>query len=64
MYIKEVYRSGGCYLSIKLDRMAIDALQLDVDAHTVKAAIIGQKKLKLKDQVSITNIIIIHISQY
>lgn len=51
MYIKEVYRAGGCYLSVKLDRKAIDALQLDINALSVKAAILGQKKLKLKDQV-------------
>lgn len=51
VHIKEIYNAGGCYLSIKLDRMSIDALQLGVDAHAVRAAILKQKKLKLKVEV-------------
>jgi DNA-directed RNA polymerase III subunit RPC1 len=47
-YIKEVYSSGDCYLSIQLDMDAIQQLRLDIDAVSVRRCILkgvpGQTK--------------------
>ncbi|GIL99158.1 hypothetical protein Vretimale_4372 [Volvox reticuliferus] len=40
---------GEAVISIRLDMTAIDALQLDIDGHTVKHSILGTPKLKLKE---------------
>ncbi|KXZ56345.1 hypothetical protein GPECTOR_1g305 [Gonium pectorale] len=40
---------GEAVISIRLDMAAIEALQLDVDGHTVKYSILAHPKLKLKD---------------
>lgn len=39
-YIKEVYSSGDCYLSIQLDMKAIQQLRLNIDAVTVRQCIL------------------------
>lgn len=39
-YMKEVYTADECYISIKLDLEAIDQLKLNVDAATVRYAIL------------------------
>lgn len=39
-YIKEVYTPRGCYLSIKLDLDAVEALKLELNVETVKKAIL------------------------
>lgn len=39
-YIKEVYSPGKCYVSVRLDMKAIDQLKLDIDAWTVRMAIL------------------------
>lgn len=49
-YIKEVYSPQGCYLSVKLDLKARDALQLEVDINTIKNSILGSKGLKVKER--------------
>eukprot|EP00898_Chlorokybus_atmophyticus_P005611 jgi/Chlat1/6050/Chrsp4S06335 len=49
-HIKIVLRPGQCYLSVKLDMDAINALQLDISAYTVKESILVTPKLKLKDK--------------
>ncbi|EGG22501.1 RNA polymerase III [Cavenderia fasciculata] len=48
VYIKEVFRSGGCYLSVKIDKHFIDSMQIEVSAESIKASILGTKGLKLK----------------
>jgi len=48
-YIAEVYDPSGCFLSIKLCMRTIAALLLDVNAVTVKRALLADSKLKLKD---------------
>jgi len=50
-YIEEFYSPAECYLQIKLDMDAIDALQLNIDSETVVRAILETKKLKLKQGV-------------
>ena len=50
-YIEEFYSSSECYLAIKLDMNAIEALQLSIHAETVVRAILETKKLKLKTGV-------------
>lgn len=49
-YIKEVYRENGCYITIKLDQKAIEALMLDINEHTVMESIIKSAKLHVKDK--------------
>lgn len=39
---------GGVYVAIRLDKDAINALQLDIDASVVRAAI-AASKLKVKE---------------
>mmetsp|Transcript_17922 Transcript_17922/g.35690 ORF Transcript_17922/g.35690 Transcript_17922/m.35690 type:complete len:1416 (-) Transcript_17922:69-4316(-) len=39
-YIKEVYSSGDCYLSIQLDMQAIQQLRLNIDAVSVRRCIL------------------------
>ncbi|CAK4179374.1 unnamed protein product [Aphanomyces euteiches] len=41
VHIKEVFSQDQAYLSVKLDMEAIDALQLTIDARTVRQAILG-----------------------
>jgi DNA-directed RNA polymerase III subunit RPC1 len=50
-YIKEVFRPAGSYLSVKMDKDCIQALQLEVTIETIRFAILSEKKLKLKDKV-------------
>jgi DNA-directed RNA polymerase III subunit RPC1 len=50
-YIEEVFSPTQCYLSIKLDLEAIQALQLGVTVDTVTHALLNSKKLKLKQGV-------------
>ncbi|KCV73369.1 DNA-directed RNA polymerase III subunit RPC1 [Fonticula alba] len=49
-YIQETFSAQECYLSIKFDLDAIQALQLEVDMEQIRAAIIAAPKLKLKDR--------------
>jgi DNA-directed RNA polymerase III subunit RPC1 len=39
-YIKEVYTPRGCYLSVKLDIHAIDALMLEINVESIKKCIL------------------------
>lgn len=50
-YIEEFYSPAECYLSIKLDMLAIEKLQLTIDAESVVRSILDTKKLKLKTGV-------------
>eukprot|EP01113_Clastostelium_recurvatum_P040668 TRINITY_DN6343_c0_g1_i1.p1 TRINITY_DN6343_c0_g1~~TRINITY_DN6343_c0_g1_i1.p1 ORF type:complete len:1395 (-),score=348.95 TRINITY_DN6343_c0_g1_i1:174-4358(-) len=50
-HIKEVYKPGGCYLSVRLDSDALEALQLTVTADSVRRSILHTKNLKLKDKM-------------
>lgn len=47
-YIKEVYDTKGYFLSLKLDREAINDLQLELEIDEVVEAIIRTRKMKLK----------------
>lgn len=49
-YIKEVYTPRGCYLSIKLDLVAIESLKLELNVETVKKAILSTPKIKIKEK--------------
>lgn len=49
-YIKEVYSPEGCYLSIKIDMAAINALQLEVTVESIKQSILKTAKLKVKER--------------
>ena len=49
-YIKEVYTPEGCYLSIKLDLAAINALKLEVDIASIAESILKTPKLKVKKE--------------
>lgn len=49
-HIKTVLRSTSCYLSVKLDLEAIEALQLEIDVRTVYQSILETTKLRLKDK--------------
>jgi DNA-directed RNA polymerase III subunit RPC1 len=49
-YIKEVYTPRGCYLAIKLDLAAIEALKLELTLEDVKKGIIATPKIKVKDK--------------
>jgi DNA-directed RNA polymerase III subunit RPC1 len=49
-HIEEVYQAGSCYLSLQLDMNAIAALQLEIDAAAVEAAICRAPKLKIAPQ--------------
>ena len=49
-YIKEVYTPEGCYLSIKLDLKAINALKLEVDIASIADSILKTPKLKVKKE--------------
>ena len=48
-YIKEVYSPQGCYLSLKIDFAAIEALQLEVTIDSIKQSILAGK-LKVKER--------------
>eukprot|EP00771_Trimastix_marina_P001892 gnl/Trimastix_PCT/3001.p1 GENE.gnl/Trimastix_PCT/3001~~gnl/Trimastix_PCT/3001.p1 ORF type:complete len:1478 (+),score=447.35 gnl/Trimastix_PCT/3001:86-4519(+) len=47
--IKEVYRSNSCYVSVRLDLDLIERLHIDIDALSVRHAILQQCR-KLKDK--------------
>jgi DNA-directed RNA polymerase III subunit RPC1 len=49
-FIEEVYQPDGCYLSLKLDLGAIQALQLETDIHAIEQAITRAPKLKVAPQ--------------
>ena len=64
-YIKEVYTPKGCYLSIKLDLEAIEALKLELSIDQIKSSILSTPRLKVKDKnITIINNRKIHISPY
>lgn len=42
-YIKEVYSPDGCYISVKLDMDAIEQLKLNIDAFSVRRAILNNR---------------------
>ncbi|EFA78358.1 RNA polymerase III [Heterostelium album PN500] len=50
IFIKEVFRNAGCYITIKIDKKFIDSQQLDIDPESIRRAIIGTKILKLKEK--------------
>lgn len=49
-YIKEVFTPLGCYLSLKIDFKAVEALQLEVSLDSIRAAVLSWPKLKLKEK--------------
>jgi len=49
-YIKEVYTPRGCYLEVKLDLEAINALKLELTINDVKNSIIKTPKIKVKER--------------
>lgn len=49
-YIKEVVSPKGCYLKLKLDMKAIEAIKLEIHVNQIKEAIVRTKKLKLKEK--------------
>ena len=49
-YIKEVYSPQGCYLSLKIDLQAIEALQLEVSLDSIIQSILKTGKLKVKEK--------------
>lgn len=49
-YIKEVYTPHGCYLSIKLDLEAIEALKLEISNKSIEKSILATPKIKLKEK--------------
>ena len=49
-YIKEVYSPQGCYLSLKIDLQAIEALQLEVSLDSIIQSILKTGKLKVKER--------------
>jgi hypothetical protein len=53
-YIKEVYNPGGCYISVKLDKDAIRALQLEINSASVMRAILNSPRTKIKAEVCTT----------
>jgi DNA-directed RNA polymerase III subunit RPC1 len=64
-YIKEVYTPQGCYLSIKIDLDAINALKLEVDIETICQSILKTPKLKVKDKhVTVVSPCKLHIEPY
>uniref|UniRef100_A0A0G4HFH6 DNA-directed RNA polymerase subunit n=1 Tax=Chromera velia CCMP2878 TaxID=1169474 RepID=A0A0G4HFH6_9ALVE len=48
-YLKETYDSTGCYVTVKLCEDTIERLALDVNAETVRAALLADRGLKLGD---------------
>lgn len=64
-YIKEVYTPQGCYLSIKIDQKAIDALKLEVSIESIKQSIIKTPKIKVKEKnVTVVSNCKLHIEPY
>eukprot|EP00899_Mesostigma_viride_P025365 jgi/Mesvir1/6012/Mv00758-RA.2 len=49
-YVHTVLSPREANLTVKLDIAAIEALQLDINAHTVRESILAHTKLKLKDK--------------
>jgi DNA-directed RNA polymerase III subunit RPC1 len=49
-YIREVFTPLGCYLSLKIDFKAVEALQLEVSLESLKNSILAWPKLKLKEK--------------
>ena len=49
-YIKEVYTPRGCYLEVKLDIKAIEALKLELNIQDVKTSILKTPKIKIKEK--------------
>lgn len=52
-YLKEVYSPNGCWLSVKLDKKAIEERRLDLDARLCQQAILAHgpiNKITLKEQ--------------
>eukprot|EP01133_Synstelium_polycarpum_P012623 gene12623-14818_t len=50
IFIKEVFKASGCYLTVKIDKLFIDSQQLDIDAESVRRSILNTKVLKLKEK--------------
>lgn len=61
-YFKEVYSPEQCYISVKLDMDAIEQLKLNVDAYTVRHAILhgtrGQTRNVVMRSLCETNVLI------
>eukprot|EP01026_Neomeris_dumetosa_P068733 TRINITY_DN6744_c0_g2_i4.p1 TRINITY_DN6744_c0_g2~~TRINITY_DN6744_c0_g2_i4.p1 ORF type:complete len:592 (-),score=103.62 TRINITY_DN6744_c0_g2_i4:216-1991(-) len=49
-HIKTVFKNGQVYVSVRLDMQSISNLQIDVNAVTVRKAILLHKRLKLKEE--------------
>jgi len=49
-YIKEVFTPLGCYLNLKIDFKAVEALQLEVSLEAIRNSILNWPKLKLKEK--------------
>lgn len=56
--MREVYQPDTCYIKIKLDVHTITSLQLDMNAHTVAAAIVANKDLK-KLKIREKNVVVV-----
>ena len=49
-YIKEVYTPQGCYLSIKIDLLAIQALHLEISIEQIAQSILKTPRLMIKER--------------
>ena len=49
-FIMEVYTPKGCYLEVKLDIEAIDALKLELTIQDISKAILATPKIKVKER--------------
>jgi DNA-directed RNA polymerase III subunit RPC1 len=64
-YIKEVYTPRGCYLSVKIDIVAVGALMLEINVDSIKKAILATPKIKVKEKnIVIINAQKLHIEPY
>ena len=52
-YIEQVFKPVECYIDVKLDSKAIDALQLNVNVESVINSIMSTKKLKMNKKCHI-----------
>jgi hypothetical protein len=55
-YIEEVYSPGQCYLTVKIDLAAINALQLGINAESIAKSIREHKKLRVKEGVKVVTV--------
>lgn len=52
-----MFKRHDCYLSVKIHAPTIQALQLEINADTIKRAILATPKLKLKEKVARVSIV-------